>query len=136
MDRADALRLVVFEYLLPLQRGRRVRAMRRAFALARVGADWAPERHLGGIFEVLHYISEHLLQAQGFATSYMYPLTMQHENGEVTRRPTVNALVDSAGPYVWNVHCPRPADPVSGFRVFRPGRYMSAGRFFNGPEPE
>lgn len=136
MDREDAIRLVVFEYLLPLQRERRVRAMRRAFALERIGADWVPERGFGGIFEELHRISEHLLRAQGFATSYTYPLTMHHDNAEITRRPTVNALVDSAGPFVWNVHCQRPADPVGGIRVFRPAPHMSAGRFFNGPEPE
>lgn len=128
MDKSDALRLAVFEYLLPAQRTRRVEQLARAFSNEQVDLNWTPERHPAGVFEELHRISEQLLISQGFPSSYTYPKTMHHENGELSRRLQVNALIDSDGPFVWDPNCRRRADPPNGIRVFRPGAYMSAGR--------
>lgn len=127
MDKNFALRLVIFEYLLPLQRRRRVEQLERAFSLEDVNIHWTPSYHLAGVVEELHRISEQMLHSQGFATSYTYPITFKHENCELRRN--VSALVDSEGPFVWNKHCARRADPLGGFRVHHWGWYMSSGRF-------
>lgn len=129
MDREDAVRLVVFEYLLPMQRRLRAERIRRAFADERIDGSWRPSDQPAGVFEELLRISDQLLRSQWFATSYIYPFTMRHENEELHQRRCVNALIDSNGPFVWNEHCPRRADPVGGIRTFRPGNFMSAGRF-------
>lgn len=129
MDREDAVRLVVFGYLLPMQKRLRAERIRWVFADEGIDSSWSPNHHPAGVFEELLRISDQLLRSQWFATSYIYPFTMRHENEEIHRRRTVNALIDSNGPFVWNEHCPRRADPVSGIRMFRPGNFMSAGRF-------
>jgi hypothetical protein len=128
MDSADALRIVIFEYLLPDQRRARVKVIREAFASERVDMNWTPSRHPAGIFEDLLRISEQLLHSQGLATAYTYPWTMHHENGQIDDRRNISALVDSEGPFVWNPTFPRRADPLSGIRVFRAGDYMCSGR--------
>ena len=129
MDREFALRLVVFEYLLPMQKRLRGERIKRAFAEEGIDATWRPSHQVAGVFEELLRISDKLLCSQWFATSYIYPFTMRHENEEIHRRQTVNALIDSNGPFVWNEHCARRADPCSGIRAFRHGNFMSAGRF-------
>lgn len=126
MDRADALRLVVFEYLLPMQRRRRVARLAHCFACVDAG-QIASNQTVGGVFEELLRLSDRLLE--GFGTSYWYPLTMQHEDGRYDRRRLVAALVDSPGPYAWSRHPHRRADPWSGFRTFREGSGMPAGVF-------
>ena len=125
MDRADALRLVVFEYLLPMQRRRRVARLSHCFACADVGRD--AHQNAGGLFEDLLRLSDRLLE--GFGTSYWYPLSMQHEDDRYDRRRLVAALIDSPGPYAWSLHPHRRADPWSGLRTFREGDNMAAGVF-------
>ena len=129
MDRYDALRLVIWEYLLPAQRRARAAQLTRTLVACRDARICAPERHPAGVFEVLHFMSDRLLHSHGFATSYTYPVTMQHNHLEIHRRRIVYALVDSDGPFVWNPNCARKADPFGGIRVHRAGAYMSAGRF-------
>ena len=129
MDRYDALRLVIWEYLLPAQRRARAAQLTRTLVACRDALICAPERHPAGVFEVLHFMSDRLLHSHGFATSYTYPVTMQHNHLEIHRRRIVYALVDSDGPFVWNPNCARKADPFGGIRVHRAGAYMSAGRF-------
>ena len=125
MDRADALRLVVFEYLLPANRDRRIRLLRTCLADERMDRKWHPSAHLAGIMEEIHFLSDGLLRTQGFPTSYVYPTTMRHANHDVNQRLAVRALVDSDGPLVWNAHCQRRADPPIGIRIF--------GRQWGGP---
>ena len=127
MDREDALRLVVFEYLLPMQRKQRARILRRCLEQERI--DWRrPSRYVAGVFEEMHWLSERLLETHGFPTSYIYPWTMRHDNEELNRSMTVKSLIDSEGPLVWNPRCPRRADPKGGIRVFRGSGQISAGR--------
>ena len=128
MDRADAIRLVVFEYLLPENRKQRGRVLQKCLADERIDRQWHPSRHFAGVFEEMHLLSERLLGTQGFATSYAYPTTVRHSNEEINKSQVVKALVDGDGPFVWNVKCERRADPPSGIRVFRASRLMCAGR--------
>ena len=132
MDKNDALRIVIFEYLLPMQRNNRVKIIRTSFDKEDVTKDWTFEQHSAGIFEQIHRLSERLLYSQWFPTSYFFPICMDHENIQVNDRRNVCALVDSSGPFVWDVLCSRRADPIGGFRVFEPGIGMSSGRFFVG----
>ena len=130
MDRNDAIRIVIFEYLLPMQRDTRVKIIQKSFKKENVTVDWVPEIHPAGIFEEIHRLSEQLLYSQFFATSYIYPLTMQHEDSQLDERKNVCALVDNEGPFVWDTSCPRKSDPIGGIRVFKASNYMSSGRFF------
>ena len=127
MDREDACRLVIFEYLLPGQKLQRARVIQGCFE-NEFDRLFRPSRHLSGLFEEIHWLSERLLASQGFSTSYIYPMTMRHENEELNRRLNVRALIDSDGPFVWNLTCQRKADPPSGIRVFRGNGGLSAGR--------
>ena len=121
-------RLVVFEYLLPLQRKNRVRLFLECCShiCADIGADMC--KTPAGVFEELHILSDRLLSKHGFATSYIYPYTLRHENEQINRRRNVYALLDCEGPFVWNADCTRKADPPSGIRVHRAGDFMSSGR--------
>jgi hypothetical protein len=128
MDRADAIRLVVFEYLLPANRKQRARVLQACLADERIDRDWHPSRHFAGIFEEMHLLSERLLGTHGFATSYVYPYTLRHAREEVNTSETVRALLDCDGPFVWNARCKRRADPASGIRVFQAKHQMCSGR--------
>ena len=127
MDRADAIRLVVFEYLLPANRRQRARVLQKCLNDERIDCDWHPSRHFAGVFEEMHLLSERLLGTHGFATSYVYPYTLRHAREEINLSKTVKALVDSDGPFVWNAMCKRRADPPSGIRVFRAKNRMCWG---------
>ena len=114
MDRNDALRIVIWEYLIPEQRKRRMAQLSRQFAAAGIDETWAPDWHLEDIFEELLLLSDRLLHSQGFSTSYVYPISMRHQDSRINNRRIVCALVDSEGPFVWNATCTRPADPFGG----------------------
>ena len=129
MDKEDALRIAIFEYLLPLQKRIRYDAISKGLTRAHIFRDWDPNRHPAGIFEDILRFSDRLLAMHGFPTSYVYPWSMHHENGMIDKRLTVAALVDSPGPFVWNPACSRKADPPCGIRTFRAGPYMASGVF-------
>ena len=118
MDREDAIRIVIFEYLLPAQKLHRALILKRCLNNADIDLHWNPSRHWAGIFEEMHWLSERLLETHGFPTSYIYPWTMRHKKGCLNRSLNVRALIDSDGPFVWNPECKRPADPRTGIRVF------------------
>lgn len=121
MDHAFALRLVVFEYLLPQQRKRRAQVVTNCIL------SEMPECHLifnvGDMFDRLLRISDALLSRHGFPTSYVLPCTMHHANYRIHEQTTVNALVDSPGPYDWSLNGKRTriADPCYGLRCFENG---------------
>ena len=135
MDREFAIRLVVFEYLLPMQRAIRCRAFLECARAAKVNRSHittvrghAYPRHqmrVWNTFEDLLTLSDRLLSLHGFATSYVYPISMQDEDPEMSK--TVSALIDSPGFFRWSERCPRIADPNHGFRTFRSGHGMPAG---------
>ena len=128
MDREYAIRIVIFEYLLPMQRKIRHDAICDALDESQLNVSWSRYEHLG-IFEELLYFSDRLLARHGFPTSYIWPVTMQHENGELDDRKNVSALIDSTGPLTWRPDCVRKADPKDGLRTFRAGVHMSIGVF-------
>ena len=127
MDREFAVRLVVFEYLLPMQRDLRVRAISSSLRDADITRGWAPERNAAGLLEHLLILSDRLLGRNGFPTSYFYPVRMMYDDSRYDDRQTVKALIDAPVPFVWNPQCPRPADPKFGFRTFDSGPSMSSG---------
>lgn len=122
-----ALRLTIFEYLLPLQRKRRVALFLDSCKEEDLDVSMCINKP-AEIFEYLLVLSDRLLSKHGFATSYIYPYTLRHENPVIDCRQTVSALVDAEGPFVWNPTCKRRADPIRGIRVFKAGAYMSSGR--------
>ena len=124
MDREDALRLVVFEYLLPMQRRARLECLRGCMERECMAKD-GPDPSIGGLMNRLLMLSDTLLQTQGFATSFVMPLSMKDVD-----RVNVSALVDSPGPYRWflNPQRTRRADPTWGLRTFKSGDFMPAGR--------
>ena len=128
MDRADAIRLVIFEYLLPSQREQRARVIQRCLAAEEINLNWDASRHVAGVFEEIHLLSDRLLETHGFATSYIYPYTMRHEAEPLNQRKNVSALIDSDGLFVWNQKSNRRADPRSGIRVFQASGRMCSGR--------
>lgn len=134
MDREDAVRIVVFEYLLPMQRRARLRCIRDCMQRERM-SDFAagPEPTLGGLLERLLLLSDCLLKTQGFPTSFVMPLSMMHSNPECDARRNVSVLIDSPGPYRWfDTSRTRCSDPDWGLRTFRSGTHMPAGRILVG----
>ena len=127
MDREFAVRLVVFEYLLPMQRDLRVNAISSSLRDANITHEWAPVRNAADLLEHLLILSDSLLGLNGFPTSYIYPVRMMYDDSRYDDRQTGRALIDAPPPFVWNPQCPRPADPKSGFRTFNSGPYMSSG---------
>ena len=131
MDHADALRIVIFEYLLPMQRRNRVRCIESCLSRERIDMQWVPESTAGGCFEHILLLSDRLLGIHGFATSYVMPFSMMHHNPQYDSSRLVQALVDSPGPYRWCCdERTRLSDPEWGIRTFRVGRYMPAGRIY------
>ena len=129
MDHEFALRLVIFEYLLPAQRTRRQRSISASLGSVGITRTWDPHRHPAGVFEDLLRFSDELLSTHGFSTSYYYPKTLQYEDSQYDTRLAVSALIDSPCSYfAWNPNCRRKADPRGGgFRTFCPGPYMALG---------
>lgn len=109
MDHADALRLVVFEYLLPEMRRQRARVFLASVAKAQIG-PWFTEHSVGGLMHRLLLLSDRLLALHGHATSFTLPLTTKY----TSMSPTVDALVDGDGPWRWTGG----ADPFYGVCVF------------------
>ena len=108
MDSADALRLVVFEYLLPDQRIRQRRRNARflADAFLILMDEPAVEPNIPGLFEILLLYSDRLLHVHGFATSFVQPRPLRSR-----RSLCVRALVDVAP------HRAPVSDPFGGVRV-------------------
>ena len=131
MDFEFAIRLVVFEYLLPMQRDLRTRALLSSLRRADLHGNWNDMSHPAGLFEDMLRLSDELLGLHGHPTSYIYPTTMMHDDGRYDARRNVAALIDSPGPFVWDPDCPRRADPKAGVRRFKPGPYMAAGVIVN-----
>ena len=129
MDHADALRIVVFEYLLPMQRRTRTRCLESCLTRECIDLHWSPESTVAGCLERLLRLSDRLLGIHGFSTSYVMPLSMRHDNPLYDSRRLVNALIDSPGPYRWCCNpSVRTGDPEWGFRAFRSGPRMPVGR--------
>lgn len=143
MDHTDALRLVVFEYLLPERRLARRAAEITAMCAMLHDANIIASRvvtnsfydSLGARFDILLEFSDRLLSRHGHCTSYAFPHTMRHEDERINQSPMVNALVDSDGPYRWTYPWGRAyerrADPPCGLRTFAHGENMHAGRIIN-----
>ena len=121
MDRELAMRLVVFEYLLPMQRDLRMNAISSSLRDANMTHGWEPESNAAGLLDHLLILSDRLLGIHGFPTSYFYPLRMMYDDSRYDDRQTVKALIDAPVPFVWNPQCTRPADPKCGFRTFNSG---------------
>ena len=61
MDHADALRIVVFEYLLPMQRRNRVRCLESCFSREQIDIHWSTESTVSGCLERMLILSDRLL---------------------------------------------------------------------------
>ena len=121
MDKEFAIRLVVFEYLLPMQRNIRSETIHFCMKSEGLTVERPIYLHISGIMEDLVRLSDRLMEGHGFPTSYVYPLTYKHTFPFLADRPLVNALVDSNGPFYWDRHCLRKADPKRGFRTHLSG---------------
>ena len=129
MDHEFAMRLVVFEYLLPMQRHLRAKAVYSSVRNANLNEALSrqePEQ-IHGLFEHLLTLSDRLLGMHGFPTSYFYPVRMMYDDNRYNDRKNVKALIDAPVPFVWNPQCTRPSDPNSGFRTFNSGPFMASG---------
>jgi hypothetical protein len=93
MDRQYAIRLVIFEYLLPEQRRIRVSVLKKCMC-----TGITKKEHNQRLFMLrLLLLSDRLLESQGFSTTFYLPITTKHTN----MTPVVDALIDGNGPYHW-----------------------------------
>jgi hypothetical protein len=75
MNREFAVRLVIFEYLLPMQRHGRLQTFNTAIKQSRdqhVGR-YTQESSIHGMMEILLLLSDRLLETRGYPTSFLYP---------------------------------------------------------------
>ena len=132
--REFALRLVVFEYLLPSMRRSRLAALKEALLTARRVAAGGGEDTRVVRFENLIFLSDRLLAQHGGASSFFYPISRMPEDPRVYGRDNVTALVD-ARRFPWGrvkrdrrAPCTRLADPADeGFRCHASGASMPLG---------
>ena len=109
-DSEFVIRLVIFEYLIPMQRATRARALCSAIGTV----DVYKESQIMGVMEHLLHIGDALLSSRGYPTSFVHPFSrvrIRH-----CHRYSVHALtladcddVDIRG---------RHADPLAGIRIF------------------
>jgi hypothetical protein len=109
MDRNDALRIVIFEYLLPDQIKSRRNALHKVVILNSHLSTGEP--YLSGLMEHIWLLSDALLNARGYPTSFVSPI----RRIQYFERRLVEALVIPA--IDLHVH-KRPADPPGGYRIF------------------
>lgn len=109
-DSEFALRLVLFEYLIPMQRRSRAKALCSSVSTVEVGM----ESDVMGAMEHLLHLSDALLASRGYPTSFVSPFS--RVKARKYCRYNVNALtlaetdeVDIKG---------RRADPRGGYRIF------------------
>mgnify|MGYP001271887938 CR=1 FL=1 len=115
MDRQDALRLVIFEYLLPTQRKARCDFLQSVLLAHRGGRFLPAEPNLAGLMKHLLLLSDALLNTRGYPTSFVYRYNrIQHHYCD---RQLVKALVI---PTIDMHHTfERMADPPGGYKIFR-----------------
>ena len=111
MDASFALRLVIFEYLLPEQARCRRRVLRHSLC-STVGWFQAEPR-VEGMMEILRNLADDLLASQRFATSYRIPRIRQ----PYFLRRNVDAIVLAQCEEVRGSR--RLADPPFGIYVFQ-----------------
>ena len=109
-DSEYAIRLVVFEYLIPMQRGARLRSL--CSAIGKV--DVYEESQIMGVMEHLLHLADALLASRGYPTSFVHPFP----NIRLCRCPSYNVhallLADRDETDIKD----RRADPPSGIRIF------------------
>ena len=121
MDRAFALRLVVFEYLLPMQKKACAAATCRAIlSCESVEYVHALESHVSGMMERVQLLADRLLSARGLATSYVFPFRVKRAYNRVPERRAVDALLLAEEPTVLDEPFgdARVSDPFCGYYVF------------------
>ena len=106
MDHGFALRLVIFEYLLPSQKRARRLCLQKALQSVQVYR----ETHVGGVMEHLLHLSDALLNCRGYPTSFV----LHVEAIEKYHRRTGDAIVI---PKLMSHE--RISDPRGGYRIFR-----------------
>ena len=113
-DYEMAVRLVVFEYLIPRQRESRIRAL-----CSVIGAvDVSKESHVMGAMEHLLHLGDALLASRGYPTSFIHPFSRVR----VRRCPRYNVhalLLAECDDFEFN---DRRADPRAGIRIFSRSR--------------
>ena len=115
-ENGQGVRLVVFEYLLPMQR--RNRHLRSCLQKENLTCESSACSQVSFLMEDLLRLSDRLLEGHGFPTSYIYPVTYGPTIPPHLRdRYLVYVLVDCDGPFCWDPDCPRKADPMYGFRA-------------------
>ena len=122
MDREYAMRMVVFEYLLPMQRAARMHLVHRSLLETEIMLSLLQHMTTDNIVrQSMLLLSDRLLSTHGYATSFRIPrhqrIQYRYTSQPVRQRRTVDAIVhcDDYGvshqPYV------RAADPAWGVMV-------------------
>ena len=114
MDHYDAIRFVIFDYLLPCQTKSRCDSLHNVLVANAHLVPRTPEPTLSGLMEHILLISDALLHSRGYPTSFVYTYNrLQHYD---CNRQLVNALVI---PRI-DMHrtFERMADPPAGYKIF------------------
>lgn len=118
MDREFAIRLVLFEYLLPLQNASR----RSSFcvSLLRSGITTSYENvGLDSLMHILQHIADRLMITQGYPTSYTCPQSYRRCYIYPTPSRTVDAMTLASANFNDAFVFPRNADPPTGIPIFK-----------------
>ena len=105
-----AVRLVVFQYLIPMQRQSRARVL----CCATNAVVVAHESHIMGTMEHLLHVSDALLVSRGYSTSFLHPFSRLHIRKFGRYNVDVLMLAECDEVTIKG----RRADPRSGYRIF------------------
>lgn len=115
MDRTDALKLVIFEYLLANQKKARCDFLHRVLMSNRELVPVFPEPSLMGLMEHITLLSDALLNSRGYPTSFVYRYNrIQHHDCD---RQLVKALVIPTIDMHFTFE--RMSDPPAGYKIFQ-----------------
>jgi len=118
MDRNDALRIVIFEYLIPNQKKSRCNILHDIVQKNFTSIPKTQEQNLSGLMEHLLIISDAFMSSRGYPTSFILPYNRNNMYSMYGFRESlmVRALII---PPVDRIRVfERMADPPAGYRIF------------------
>lgn len=115
MDRNDAIRIVIFEYLLPAQRKATADALYAIIQDNRWVVPSEKEHTFAGLMEHIKLFADGLLSSRGHATSFVYRYNRLHHHDctSLTVRAIIVPSIDMHQTFERN------ANPPGGWYMFK-----------------